>query len=437
MGLGLSSYIPLVIYLLAPIVALLAIFRRVEIGLFFLVPLLPLTTVLNKIMQFPLGKDFVDIMIISMILGWFIQKKEQLLEDTPFNKLILLMVITTWIAVLRGNVFLEEDLSLSNTRLQVCKNFTILPALYFLTVNNVKDKKSLTLLVLLMAFSMLLMDLHFRSTFTWVKRYHFTPKMRLGGTLGYLGPNEFAAFFDQYSFVLLGIFFFDTLKMRRILFALFIILNSYVILFTYSRIAYFSALVGLTFICFIKDKRLLIPLVLLLIFWRAILPVSVVERIDMTFVSDSELTEEAAVQQGTVAVGETNVATVGRKNVWKLALETFARNPLIGTGYNTFATIAGYDTHNQYLKILAEQGLIGETIFLIFICLAFKTGWRLFKTARDSFLRGLGLGFSTCVIVVALGNLTGDHWTYYNLMAFFWVFLALVVKGRMLVQTTS
>ncbi len=434
MGLGLSGYIPLVIYVLAPIFMFLALFYKAEIGLFFLIPLLPLTIILNKMIQFPLGKDFVDIMIVSITLGWFLQKRGRLFENTPFNKLILLLLVTTAISVFQGDVFLGEEFGLGSGRFIVFKNFAILPLLYLLTVNNIKDKRSLTLVVLLIAFSMLLMDLNFRSTFIWVKRYHFTHKMRLGGMLGYLGPNEFAAFFVQYSFVLLGIFFFDTLKMRRILLGLILILNSYVILYTYSRIAYFATLVALSFICFFKDKKLLISLVLLLIFWRAILPVSVVERIDMSFISDSEITEEAAERHATIGVAGTNLDTVGRKKTWKLALEIFARNPVIGTGYNTFIGIAGYDTHSQYLKILAEQGLIGETLFLVFICLAFKTGWGLFRTARDRFLKGLGLGFTACVIVVALGNLTGDHWTYYNLMGFFWVFLGLVVRANIITQ---
>ncbi|MFX0205358.1 MAG: O-antigen ligase family protein [Candidatus Hodarchaeota archaeon] len=434
MSLGLSDYIPLLIYLLGPIFIFLALFYKAQVGLFFLIPLLPLTTVLSKMIQFPLGKDFVDIMIISIALGWFFQERKHLLDDTPFNKLILLLLITTAVSVYRGNVFLHEEFSFGNTRLQVFKNFAILPLLYFLTVNNIKDKKSILLLVLLMTFSMLAMGVNFRSTFIFVKRYHFTAEMRLGGMLNYLGPNELASFFAQYTFVLLGIFFFDTSKMRRILLGLAMIFNSYVLIYTYSRAAYFSTLVTLAFICFLKDKRLLIGIGIFLVVWRAILPVSVVERIDMSFFSQTELTEDEARRHGTISIGGTKLDTVGRTKIWKQALDIFTGNPLFGTGYNTFIGRAGWDTHNQYLKILAEQGLIGITLFLVFIYLAFKTGWQLFKTANDRFLKGLGLGFTACVIASALANLAGDRWTYYNLMGFFWVFLALVVRGNIITE---
>ncbi|MEH7214278.1 O-antigen ligase family protein [Priestia megaterium] len=56
----------------------------------------------------------------------------------------------------------------------------------------------------------------------------------------------------------------------------------------------------------------------------------------------------------------------GRFSLFKEAFNLFETKPLVGYGINTFAQISpsGLDTHNVYLQLLAEVGLVG-TIFII------------------------------------------------------------------------
>jgi hypothetical protein len=49
--------------------------------------------------------------------------------------------------------------------------------------------------------------------------------------------------------------------------------------------------------------------------------------------------------------------------------------------------------------------------------------------ADDKLLQGLGMGFMGCVFGVLAGNIFGSYWNYLNVMAFYWVFLGLVVKS--------
>ena len=73
-GWGLSQYIPLILYLTGIIFVLLTIFRKIEIGMCFLVPFLPHQNLLNWTNIYPLGKDFVDIFLIAMIIKWILNK---------------------------------------------------------------------------------------------------------------------------------------------------------------------------------------------------------------------------------------------------------------------------------------------------------------------------------------------------------------------------
>jgi O-antigen ligase len=86
------------------------------------------------------------------------------------------------------------------------------------------------------------------------------------------------------------------------------------------------------------------------------------------------------------------------------------------------------------VKILAEQGTIGMFIFLLMFLLALRSGWRLYRDTEDPFLKGLGLGFFTCVIATMTTNVFGDRWTYVQLGAYYWVFLALVVRSNIMIK---
>jgi O-antigen ligase len=85
-------------------------------------------------------------------------------------------------------------------------------------------------------------------------------------------------------------------------------------------------------------------------------------------------------------------------------------------------------THSMYLKILAEQGLVGMTIFLIFIITILLQSYKLFRQSRSKLGQGIGLGFFVCVIVHLAGSISGDQSLYYNLMAIFWLFMGIVAS---------
>jgi putative inorganic carbon (hco3(-)) transporter len=88
----------------------------------------------------------------------------------------------------------------------------------------------------------------------------------------------------------------------------------------------------------------------------------------------------------------------------------------------------------MFLKILVEQGVIGMFIFLSMFLIALKCGWRLYRDTEDPFFKGLGLGFIACVIATMTTNVFGDRWTYVQLGAYYWVFLALVVRSNIIIK---
>ncbi|MCP4404192.1 MAG: hypothetical protein GY801_43655 [bacterium] len=78
-----------------------------------------------------------------------------------------------------------------------------------------------------------------------------------------------------------------------------------------------------------------------------------------------------------------------RQNVALRAIETFIDNPFFGIGYNLFwaGRIAGFfglSPHNQFLKILAEMGLMGFIPFIGMLAITLKTGISIWKKPAES-----------------------------------------------------
>jgi hypothetical protein len=81
------------------------------------------------------------------------------------------------------------------------------------------------------------------------------------------------------------------------------------------------------------------------------------------------------------------------------------------------------------MRMLSEQGVIGFSLFAVVLLAALRSGWRLYRKAQTSYLRGLGLGFMGCVVAVLVTNMFGDRWSYFVLGGYFFVVWGLVDRG--------
>lgn len=420
LGLGLTNFIPLIIYCAAILVIFLSAFINPKIGIFFLFPLLPYQNIFEKLKVFPLGKDLNDLIIISIVIGWVIRRGQSKpgSQETGLNLPIVLLSIVSLIGLFNGSFSFSIPLNFSNPYLMDWKNYMLFPVIWLLTANNIKDKKTMISLIILMIIGILGADYYFRSNLKWMNIWHFSEKARnqMTGLFVYLGANHYGAFFAHFVFILIGFFLFEKKKIKKLILLGVISLTIYCIIYTFSRGAYIALLAGLFFIGLAKERKVIILLIIFLIFWRAFVPVSVAERIDMTKNEEGELEESAAK----------------RIDLWNIAWQMFQESPVIGKGFNTFRTYTEWDTHNFYMKMLAELGILGLITFLYLCLFAFISGWKLYRESKDNFFKGMGLGFSACVISVMITNAFGDRWSYLPLGAYFWVFFGLVTRARII-----
>ena len=430
LGLGFTSLIIPVLYVVYILVVLLTLFYRIEIGILFFVFVLPQENILKLIQQYPLGENFVNVLVFALIIRWVLNKRKSgapIFVKTPFNVPLLILVLWTYIGLWRGASYLsiEAPITPLNPRFVMWRNFVLLPLLFLIIVNNVENPKLVKLIVITMALSMLSMDRAFYGNF--LTPSHFAEKARKSGAFSYLGPNELAIFYAENSLILVSLFLLDRNKWRKVLFGVTSCFNYYCVIFLYSRAAFFVTLTGWIFLGLVRDRKMLIPVVGILLFWRTLMPVSVVERIDMTRTADGEYDESTEVRFG----------------IWERAWDIFSTSPIIGVGFATtpylnikdgISNIVRKNVHNGFLGVAMEQGLFGLVIFLMPFFMATKAGWRLYKLSREGFVKGLGLGLVASVIAIMVANIAGYNWHYLSVMGYFWISVGLVVRSTTFIQ---
>ena len=417
-GLGASS---LLVYLAMVFVIPLSIFWQPRLGLYLLVPMMPLQTMRYQLQLLPFGDKFVDALLLAVILGLLIQKPGSFPPKTPLNQYLLFFCFFLYVMLWVGSVGLHLPWPIlpSDDRFAVWKNTVEMPLLFLVVTSAIENKKQMLLLLALMMLTVLRANLGFYHTVSGRDFSHFSNNLRYAGVLGYAGQNGLAAFMAELLIVLLAIFPGVQTLLYKALVGASILLAAYCVLFCFSRGGYVGTLAGLLFLGVARERKYLVLLAVLLTCWQTIVPNAVRERVLMTY--DGNQVESSANE---------------RLQLWEDAFTIIPRHPVLGTGFDTYRYLgrsADYlDTHNYYVKVTVETGIVGLGLFLYLLWLLMREGIGLFRTAEDPFFRSLGLGFAALIFCAIFVNFFGDRWMYQQITAYMWTFLALVTRARII-----
>lgn len=426
MLLGLHGFAPLIMYFGALIAFLLSIFWKPQIGLYYLVPLLPMQTARDWLHGpgLPLGEKLVDILLLGILIGLLLHRVErQIFVSSPLNKVLLVIFVLTYLSLWQGAFYLGGPLPISfdDPRFSNWKNYVVMFFLFSFAAASIRTRKQMAIVIGLMCLSVLIVDRNYLGTVGDRNFSHFSYQLRDAGTLGWAGENGMGAFQAEFAIFLIGIALFakkPVLKLGLLAIALY---SVYCLELTLSRGAYAGFLIGLLVLGLIKERKILILLAIILVTWQSLVPNAVTQRVMMTYQE-----------------GEVDSSAGERITIWQDALRVFNEDPIIGTGFNTYAYMGRVmeftDTHNYYLKILLETGLAGLLIFFWLLVVACKMSWRLFRAARDPIMSALGCGLFAMLICILVVNFFGDRWTYLQVNGFFWVLLGLAARGLTIVS---
>ncbi len=412
-----KSLIPFGMYLGGFLAAIVAARGKPYLALVAIVFVSPLPNVWYQVHQFPLGRDILDILTIAGLIGVMVGGLRK--QPSLAGGFLLLYLLATYFAV--WNASLRYDLPLpitpNNSVFVVWKNYAQMVLLYILAYHVLGDAKKREWIVAACMATLFLIVLREARNFT--EGVSFSYERRIEGPFWItgLGPNHFGAFVVHYAAVALGLSFFSRNRYVRWFLWLIAVLALQPIFFSYSRGAYLATVVVLLAFGVLKQRILLVMLVVVTFSWQVLLPRTVVERVTMTETPTGQLESSAG----------------DRIVLWERAFRLFESSPVFGVGMKGFSlsAVGGEfnNVHNLYIETLAEQGVLGLLFLLAVMLRALSSSWRLYRVGTADFDRGLGLGMVGCCLAMIVTNMFGDRWSYFEIGAYFWVLWGLVDRA--------
>jgi O-antigen ligase len=367
-------------------------------------------------LDYPLGGNLLTILVASVIVGALIKGKR-----LPKSKLYgiwlifgIYLYISMWYGAALGNA--PAPLWISDVNFATWKDLMLIPLTFVAAGLVVEDRQAVRRVIMITAVALLLVD---RSCIlesmsrTWGS---FNEDKRFSGPLSF-GSNETAAFLAQFAMFFWGMVQF--VKRRKVKFIFYGIVASTVFatMYTFSRGAYVAVILSVFVLGALKDRKLLVIGAIFLFTWQLIVPVAVRERVTMTESAGGQL--EASANE--------------RVRLWEDAEQSMLSSPILGNGYATYQLTTHIDglkdTHNWYVKVIVETGIVGLLFALALLQQMFATAYRLFKTADDPLYCGLGLGLFLAFCSCAIANFFGDRWTYIEITGMLWVLVGAAVRA--------
>lgn len=422
-GTGLGQYVPLLAYIACWVLCLLALSGRPLLSFYFTLPLLPYRALRDRFGDYPLGGNVLTILVIVTIVAALIHGKR-----LPRTKLYLVWLVfaiylyfSMWLGTALGNA--PAPLWLADDNFVTWKDYLLIPLVFVAAGLVIEDRKSLRTTLIIVALSVLLIDKSALANSMSRSWTHFDEEKRDGGPLAYAGSNGLAAFLAQFSFFFWGLLLFVKTKKYRLFGYALVAITLFATMYTFSRAAYLATVAGVVLLGLLKDRKLLPVAAVFLFTWQFLVPAAVSERVNMTQNSSGQL--EASAQE--------------RVNLWTEAKETIVHYPIFGTGYATYQYGFHYgylrDTHNWYVKVMIETGIIGAVIAMGMLALMLALPFQLFRKAEDPLYKGLGLGLFLAVFCNLVLNCFGDRWTYLEINGLLWVLVAAAARALMLSET--
>jgi len=397
---------------------------RPLLGLYYMIPFLPYRTMRDHFLGYPLGNSVLTILVLAVLIGALIHGKR-----LPKSKLYLLWFVigvylyfSMWLGTALGNA--PAPLWLNDVNFVTWKDYMLIPLIFAAAGLVIEDRKAVRTVILITAISLLFID---RSSLgeslsrTWTT---FDEDKRGGGPLGF-GSNQTAAFLAQFGMFFWGIAQFLKRKKLKLLCYGLVAITLLATMYTFSRASYLAVLCSILVLGLVKDRKMLLPLGVFLLTWQAIVPTAVHQRVSMTENSNGQL--EASAQE--------------RVNLWENAEKAILRSPIVGNGFATFQLGEHVDnlkdTHNWYVKVLVETGIVGLIMALFLLEQIIALSFRLFRRATDPLYRGLGLGLLLAMCASLVANFFGDRWTYLEITGLLWVVIAAATRALQLTESES
>lgn len=392
--------------------AVILILRYTLIGVFATVFFAP-------IMPTMVCAGLVALTAVSFIMG-LIVNKDRAYTITPMSFLITMFVA---LAAFSSLASFNRGKSI-----QIFVLYAIFAFSYFIIVNTIKTKNQWYNLVTVFAVSGLLVGLYgiYQNFFTeatalssWVDEEMFEDiGIRVYSTFG--NPNVLG----QYLVLAIPVVFALCVSAKnipaRIAFFITAAVMGACLVFTWSRAAWVGIVLALGFFVIMKDRRWSTICIVALIILPFILPESIISRIT----SIGNMKDSSTAYRVSVWIASLRMAKdywLGGIGLGSGAFERIYQNyALNGAGF-------ALHSHNFYIQLVVEMGILGLIVFLAIIFLSYKQIVSI--KDKNSVNKNVALAIGGALIGYLFQGMAENLWYNYRMVLIFWIYIAILQSG--------
>jgi hypothetical protein len=111
-------------------------------------------------------------------------------------------------------------------------------------------------------------------------------------------------------------------------------------------------------------------------------------------------------------------------------VDPILRNPLFGLGKSITGTDLPIEAHNYYLRVVAEEGLLGLAFFCAALVYILRVSWRLQSRGIGPWQRAIGQWCLLSTVFLSITALAQDTFIVVRIAEMFWLMVAVALRSE-------
>jgi O-antigen ligase/lipoprotein NlpI len=423
--------------------------KAIEITIIALIILTPLAFYPYLVRNFNPAKELVfEILIIIGFAFWAFKALDR--ERIKFDPSPLNLPVLSFMAICILSLFCSDSPMVSLLELPL---FLAGPILYFIVVNNIRDEHQINRLFIPLLILSSLLGIYGIFQYQGIDFAFWKGNIARSQVFGLFGNvNYFAEYLIVPLPLAISLFFACQNRVYKVLLLVGILAMGGSLILTFTRGSYLAIGISLIFMFllylvsqgkgFIKEHKKIFILVLAFIILITFI-FTAPNPLNKSGTVISKIKSRISVDQ---LIQGHNIKR--RIAIWKFTVLMIKDHPLLGSGLGTFKynslsyqakffdqgqnrSLYPYGiadkTHNEYLQLWAELGILGLGIFFWIIITYFSYGIKLLKRTKDRYKQGIVIGLMGGVVAVLIDAIFGFPLHLPATIVLFWLFIGLIV----------
>ncbi|MBI2008290.1 O-antigen ligase family protein [Candidatus Amesbacteria bacterium] len=373
-----------------------------------------------------------DFLIAAIFLVFLLHKPS---FSTPLHRSILLYLFLGLVSTFSA-IVLTKSISLNLGLLHLIRRLEYM-SLFFIGFSFLTSLSQISFLVRTILVTSLLVAIYglgqqflsfpvittTNSEFSKGLTLTLGPEARINST--FAGHYDLAAYTVFPLLLILGLLSLPNIKFKPLLFAVGLLVY-WTLLLSASRVTFAAFYLSAFAFVWLIAKKVWIPLLLILAFFSVLISPQLAGRYRQLIfpLAHAQVPADEQTADALVPVAEDRSFNIRLKAEWPRAVRAFLKNPVLGTGYSS----VGLAVDNDYLRALAETGILGLLAFLLIIFRFLKTPPPFNNSLESIFI----LSVTLSLVSLLLNALFIDVFEASKIALTTWLLLGLAEKTKIL-----